>query len=814
MHEKKKIYIGVNEPFILNDHKSFWMVVDGEVDLYYVNISKEGTYQSQLNYLYTAKKGELLFSLLNQQIEEGFRIIAMTSRAKLLELDKNNLMEIDHTFLKFHFNKWINKLSARIYQESIPRIYKVLEQSPETVLKEGELTFPTKDLLWCSILEGEVAKYGGTVSQNANAEYSYPFPVNRNLWLKSLSKDTKIKVLNPYEVIKDDIFFMLSLEDIQKEFYQKILKNESEKLENQRKRISAKVGLEDDKIENTIAGLSDVVKNGFSKGNDANSTFSKYENELLTACQFIGNQVGFNFKTPKYIDSYEGSLHKQLYAIGQASNVRVRKIILRGTWWKDENGHMLAFSKEDKKPVALLQKTSNSYTFKTADGNEVEVTPDIAESLEPISFMFFFAFDGKMNAVKKIWDFAIQGVQKDAKFLILAAFSGSLLGLLVPILSGIMFDDVIPTADREMLFEVFGLMLAIGLVTALLRLIQGVLQLRVETKSNVNLQGGLMNHLLRLPVSFYKKYTAGDLTNRALSINAIRQILSNTVMTAVLSGAFSIVNLGLLFYYESSLAWIGVGLALLAVLFVAGIGWLKLKYDREISDDQGDIQGFLFEFLSGITKIRITGAETRIFSLWADKFSKLKRLAFKSGSYQNFIEVFNGSYPLLTKVFFFSFIYYSFTNAATTGNTLISVGAFMAFLSAFNQFLNDTLRMSMSLISSLNIVTLYERVQPIIEEEPESQVESIDPGELSGGIELSSVSFRYDEEQPLVLNNISLEIKPGEMVAFIGPSGSGKSTIMRILLGFEEPESGSVYYQRFGTPTNRCCLAKWGFNVW
>ncbi|MEX0274166.1 MAG: NHLP bacteriocin export ABC transporter permease/ATPase subunit, partial [Flavobacteriaceae bacterium] len=596
-------------------------------------------------------------------------------------------------------------------------------------------------------------------------------------------------------VMGDDIYFMLSLNDLQNAFYKKLVQKDTESKESELQRIQTKINTDTDKLHTALSQLGGIV-NTMGTGKPSQSPFPGHsDNLLLGTCQLIGNEVGFSFAKPKFLDSYEESVKNQLFAIGQASKVRIRKVILRGTWWKEENGHILAFHKEGKTPVALIQKTPKSYLYKNLDSKEeMEVTQEVSESIDPVAYMFFFSFDRKLDSLKNVMQFAIQGIKKDARFLLLAALAGSLLGLLVPVLSGIMFDDVIPTADRSMLAEVFSIMLIIGVVTALLQLIQGVLQLRVETKSNVNLQGGLMDHLLRLPVSFYKSYTAGDLTNRVLSINAIRQILSNTVMTAALSGAFSVVNLGLLFYYESNLAWIGVGLAVLAVFIIGGIGWLKLKYDRDISDEQGEIQGFLFEFLSGITKIRITGAEKRIFALWAEKFSRMKRMAFRSGSYQNFIEVFNSSYPLFTNIFFFSFIYYTVTSASSPTESMISVGAFMAFISAFNQFLGDALKMSMSLITSLNVVSLYERVKPILEEVPESTEQSNDPGELMGGIELNSVSFRYTEEQPLVLNDVSLKINPGEMVAFIGPSGSGKSTIMRILLGFEEPEAGSVYY--------------------
>lgn len=796
MSDRKKIALGANKSLVLERHDKFWMVTAGEVDVYYVTIAEDGSYTSQLTHLYRAGKGELLFSLLTAPLKSGMKLLAVSSEATLLELDKNNLMVVDHTFLKHHINKWILKLVDKLYQANIPRVYKVLENGATISLEEDEIAYPTKGLVWCSIVEGDVSKYAATITQRSTAAYGYPFPVSNSLWVKSLAKDAKLKVLDTREVLKDEIFFMLSLNDIQEHFYTRIVEA-NDYLKNQEKeRITTKIKTDGEKLNATLHELGNIVSDDATK---KKSTFHAsavaHDNVLLATCQQIGKMVGFDFAAPKYMESYDDSLTNQLFAIGQASNVRIRKVILRGTWWKEENGHMLAFTKADKKPIALVQKDAESYVFRdVSTGKEEIVTGDFADTLEPIAYMFFFAFDSKMTSLKKIMKFAIQGVQRDAKFLILAAFAGSLLGLLVPILSGVMFDDVIPTADRGLLFEVFSIMLVIGVVSALLQLIQGVLQLRVETKSNVNLQGGLMDHLLRLPVSFYKKYTAGDLTNRALSINAIRQILSNTVMTAVLSGAFSIVNLLLLFYYDAGLAWIGVGLAIFAVIIIAGIGWLKLKYDREISDEQGEIQGLLFEFLSGITKIRITGAESRIFTLWASKFAHMKKLAFRSGSYQNFIEVFNGSYPLFTKILFFSFIYYTVTTATTASTGLISVGAFMAFLSAFSQFLNDALRMSMALISSLNIVTMYERVKPILEETPESSEDSTDPGELSGGIELNSVSFRYDEDQPLVLKNISLAIKPGEMVAFIGPSGSGKSTVMRILLGFEEPEAGSVYY--------------------
>jgi NHLM bacteriocin system ABC transporter ATP-binding protein len=793
MSSNEKIYIGVENPFILNESDKFWIVLSGEVNVFYTKINNNGEYLNPLTHLYSLKKGEMLFSLLPKEIEDDTRLIVSSNQATLMCIYKENLLDIDHFFLKNMVNKWVSNTASKLNLHNSPRVYTAIDDYSVTYLDKNIVAFPSNGVNWVQLQKGMLEVFSGGTEISYD---KYPFlilPTTNKLWIKTL-EESEIKVLSTSEVLKEDeIYFLLALSILEEYFYSTLNKKIENQKNDEEKHFLEKIQLEDQGFSHTLDKIKSVVSG--KKINISTNNPTKINNNVLfTTCQLIGNEIGFDLEPPKHLDTYENNISNQLYAIAKSSKLRIRKIILRDVWWKDENGHLLAFTKKDKTPVALIQKSPTSYCIKNvSDGTETIVTNDIASTLEPIAYMFLAGFDGKMDSIKKVFSFAIKGVEKDAKTLIFAALIGSLIGLLVPVLSGMMYDDVIPAADRSLHLEVFVIMIMIGIVTACLQLIQGVLQLRLESKSSINLQAGVMDHLLRLPVTFYKKYSTGDLTNRVLSINAIRQIISSTLMTAILSGAFSFVNLFLLFYYDSKLAWVGVAMGLIAAGFMISIGFIKLKYDRQVSTYQGDIQGFLFEFLSGITKIRITGGEKRVFTLWANKFSKLKQLGFISGTYQNFVETFIATYPLLTRIFFFAFIYYSIVNSDGS-NTLMSVGAFMAFISAFNQFLNDSLRLSMALITSLNVVTLYERVKPILEEETESAEQSVDPGEFSGEIEMNSISFRYKEDLPLVLNDVTFKVKPGEMIAFVGASGSGKSTIMRLLLGFEQAETGSIYY--------------------
>ena len=132
--------------------------------------------------------------------------------------------------------------------------------------------------------------------------------------------------------------------------------------------------------------------------------------------------------------------------------------------------------------------------------------------------------------------------------------------------------------------------------------------------------------------------------------------------------------------------------------------------------------------------------------------------------------------------------------AAESGEPGLSVGAFVAFNSAYGLFLGAMQALGDASLNLLRIIPIYERIIPILETPPEVDRSKGFPGRLSGAIDISHVTFRYTQDGPAIVRDLSLKIKAGEFVAFVGSSGCGKSTLMRLMLGFEQPASGTIYF--------------------
>jgi ATP-binding cassette subfamily C protein len=228
--------------------------------------------------------------------------------------------------------------------------------------------------------------------------------------------------------------------------------------------------------------------------------------------------------------------------------------------------------------------------------------------------------------------------------------------------------------------------------------------------------------------------------------------------------------------------------------FTIGANYLQLRHQRSMLMLRGKITGLVLQLVGGIAKIRVSGSENHAFRIWAEDYAAQRRLEFTIGRIQNAADVFGAGFPLFSSMAIF-FVLVSYVTSAVPGaGSSLSTGQFIAFMAAYGSFLTAMLALSEASLSMLQVVPIYERLKPVLITEAESDESRSHPGPLKGRIEVSHVSFRYTTDGPLVLDDLSLEIEPGEFVAVVGGSGCGKSTLMRLMLGFEDPEKGSVYY--------------------
>jgi NHLM bacteriocin system ABC transporter ATP-binding protein len=298
----------------------------------------------------------------------------------------------------------------------------------------------------------------------------------------------------------------------------------------------------------------------------------------------------------------------------------------------------------------------------------------------------------------------------------------------------------------------------------------------------------MIDRMLRLPASLFREYTVGDFVARALGIEAVRRIFTGQTLRSLMAGLFCWFSILLMVIYDPSLALIAVGLTLIRALLIIGTSLLRLYHETRQFNVQGKVEGFVLQLLAGMGKLRVAAATVRALAVWSKQFAAQKRHAIASQRATNALALFEVSFPTIATLILFA-------AASASGSSLThNLGAFLAFLAAFSQAMAGVGMWANGVSSSLIAVPQITRIQPLVSAAAEISDDRKPPGELTGAIELSRVTFRYVPGGPPVVDNVSLRIAPGEYVAIVGPSGSGKSSLFRLLLGFEKPEAGAVFF--------------------
>lgn len=806
-----------NEPLVLNDPIMAWRVKSGAIAIFAVSVRK-GEPEGERHYLFTVDEGETLFGYPADQGDPHLGLVAVPlepAEVLPIPLSYSGDDDPDLATLKQWVDPWIRKIAQ---VRGWPQM-KDSVSPPEThyvSLSSGGVCVPPEDtVLWVRMQEG-TAYWMGDSTFPLTSELGC-FPIGRGTFLAAdadvefFSRDTS--------KVKSKVIVLKGIAQLHRYFLQAIEQLEQDELEAASRRFRERQQLNRRATQTAIQSLATVLVRD-------DEEYLQADEPLLIAAGAVGKALGVKIKPPLQSENAK-RVKEPLEAIARASRLRMRRILLRQGWWKKDGGPILAYTREDHFPVALLPIHGNRYELfdpiaagissKTGDlaedladtngtssdpsstahqtpshNGRTEVNEAIAQTLDPVAYVFYRPLpDGQLNALELL-KFTLQGRRGDLIMLLLMGAAASLMGMVVPQATAVLVDNAIPYGNASLIVQMGLGLLAAAFGGAAFQLTQAIASMRIETASDASLQAAVWDRLLKLRTSFFRQYSTGDLNARVSSITAIRRTLSDTALQSIFSGFFSLLNLGLLFYYSAQLAILALVVALMVMVFTILSGNMLVQRHKPLLEMEGTLYGLIVQLVNGVPKLRIAGAEGRAFAHWGQSYVKQLRLSLSTQQIEDTINVFNTVIPVLTTVALF---WLASTLISPMGsNAGLTTGTFLAFNVAFGIFIRGAASLSNNILDVLEVVPLWQRSQPILDAEPEVDEDKADPGRLSGKIQVDHATFRYRDDGPLILDDVTIRAEPGEFIALVGPSGSGKSTIFRLILGFETPQQGTIYF--------------------
>ena len=493
----------------------------------------------------------------------------------------------------------------------------------------------------------------------------------------------------------------------------------------------------------------------------------------------------FRYKPTEIPDSIEDPDEQLEYCLRPHGLMR-RNVKLDEGWYKDAYGPMLAFRKEDGAPVALLPKPFVGYWFHDpATGAKTNLNKGTAEQFAADAICFYRPLPLKKLGIPDLITYLKNCLNSGDYVLIIAlTFLATRLGMFMPAITRALTGFVRESGSTTLLMGTAVFMLSAILSGQLVSIVRELMMNRIQIKTSLSVEAALMMRVMNLPANFFRKYSSGELSSRFDSATRLCDLLLGSVFSTGLTSLMSLMYVTQIFHYAPAL--VGPALLIVAVTLAFSVvsALMHVRISKQVMERGAKENGMSFALISGVQKIKLAGAEKRAFARWARCYSEAAELSYNPPVFIKANTAISSAISLAgTIILYFLAV-----------QTNVSPSEYISFNAAFGAVTGAFASLTGVALSVASIKPILEMAEPILKTEPESSENKTMVTSLKGSIELSNVFFRYAENTPYVVNGMSLKIRAGEYIAIVGTTGCGKSTLIRLLLGFETPERGAIYY--------------------
>lgn len=782
-----------NVTLLLADADMAWRVHRGTVAVFSVR-AQHGAPVGPRRYLFSCNAGDWLFGVdPNATIDDRSFLVVGLEDSELESVPLPSLVSAASESLTDTVacvDGWARRLGSAIGERAAHAHSEQAQTGGPIVLAAGQcIKPPSDDVLWLKIRSGSL-KLADSTGVDVPMDQAW-LPVSGALRLMA-QDDAEVEFLASADVVATTDL-RDGLQGLHRLCFTHFQQLDERQREHDARRLAERHELQAAETSEAFGELGAALFN-------RRTNTAAGEDGLMGALAAIGTAQGITFRRPAG-SAVRDRADINVETVARASRVRARYVLLRGKWWNHDAGPILGRLGEEGRPVALLPAESGYVLFDPGTGTRRRVDDALDEQLSRDATTFVRPLPDNAESLLSLTRFAIQPIAIDIAFVIFLVGTITVLGMWVPVATGLIIDEAIPDANMALLYQLAVGLLAMTLAQAALSSAQWRILLRTDTGTTARLQAAVIDRLLRIPARFYRTFSSGDLQNRAMMITEISRDISNTAMSGILTGGMAALNLFMCLYYSPKLALLAVVSAAIIAVYTSALSVSIRGAARKLSIGQGELFGFQVQLISGIAKLRVAGAEQRAFNHWARRMTGQLRLMSGIQRMEYWGSLVNTALQHGTTIALYYFAAASLMAAANSGagiapagTALLTMGTFLAFYAAFQKLIGGLTGLSNTLVELCDTWAKRWLVMPLLAERPENADTKVDPGPIEGAMSLAHISFRYREDGPLVLNNVSLHVNPGQFVAIVGPSGCGKSTLLRILLGFETPETGTICY--------------------